>query len=67
MGSLRGDKTGKMIEKRSKINFFDRFSHFVAPRVSPKYSYAPELVCQRLSDEFEKKIEQNHVKIERER
>ena len=45
LGSLRGDKTGKTSKKWS-------FFEFCRPGVSPKYSYAPESVSPRFSDEF---------------
>ena len=42
---------------------FWSFFEFCRPGVSPKYSYAPESVCPRFSDEFEKKMDHKNVKI----
>ena len=57
------EKTGQLLpeqpEKRSKFHVFP----FCRPGVSPKYSYAPESVCPRFSDEFRKKMDHQNVKI----
>ena len=63
LGSLRGDKTGKTSKKWSKNMDFWSFFEFCRPGVSPKYSYAPESVCPRFSDEFLKKMDHQNVKI----
>ena len=55
LGSLRGDKTRKTIKNQRFLINFCSFFPFCRPGVSSKYSYAPESVCPRFSDEFKKK------------
>ena len=64
LGSLRGDKTRKTIKNQRFLINFCSFFPFCRPGVSSKYSYAPESVCPRFSDEFLKKMDQHHVQTE---
>ena len=64
LGSFRGVKTRKTIKNQRFLIIFCSFFPFCRPGVSSKYSYAPESVCPRFSDEFKKKMDQHHVQTE---